>query len=380
MAAQCGIGVAWCGRLVGEGALSWWVTGMEGETLPSSPLPASPRARRRPSRHGGRGRGRVGCRVRHTAAAAGPAGRAGERRRGRRWRRRDGLCCRQLGAWLWRVSGRGTDGYRLACLLPCCRPLPVAPVSESSMDPLLPPTHACLCPRALAGAPAAGSARAAAAATAAAGWRRPRQPPPPRATWRAPRQASTPHHRPSHLRTCNARSACAPCERVWRWSRAVRRCPAVPAAPAAFPTGQRMAGCLCIPCCRDLLIAVFPRVPRGLRAGHNFCAACLSHHLAALLAGGQPLSCPLRCALAGPCPPVCTPVCTPVCPPDCPPVCRRLCTPRCSALHHPPSAMPAACCLLPPLRCLLPAPPSQQTDPPSPAALCPAGAPRRSEW
>lgn len=30
--------------------------------------------------------------------------------------------------------------------------------------------------------------------------------------------------------------------------------------------------------------------------GHNACAACLSHHLAALLASGQPLACPLRCA------------------------------------------------------------------------------------
>ena len=30
--------------------------------------------------------------------------------------------------------------------------------------------------------------------------------------------------------------------------------------------------------------------------GHNFCAPCLSHHLAALLSNGQPLACPLRCA------------------------------------------------------------------------------------
>ncbi|KAL4447679.1 hypothetical protein ABPG75_004898 [Micractinium tetrahymenae] len=30
--------------------------------------------------------------------------------------------------------------------------------------------------------------------------------------------------------------------------------------------------------------------------GHNYCAACLSHHLAALLTSGQPLACPLRCA------------------------------------------------------------------------------------
>ncbi|GAB4822418.1 hypothetical protein N2152v2_009464 [Parachlorella kessleri] len=29
--------------------------------------------------------------------------------------------------------------------------------------------------------------------------------------------------------------------------------------------------------------------------GHNFCATCLSHHFAALLGSGQPLSCPLRC-------------------------------------------------------------------------------------
>ena len=28
--------------------------------------------------------------------------------------------------------------------------------------------------------------------------------------------------------------------------------------------------------------------------GHNYCAACLSHHLAALLTSGQPLACPLR--------------------------------------------------------------------------------------
>ncbi|PRW60207.1 E3 ubiquitin- ligase CHFR isoform X4 [Chlorella sorokiniana] len=30
--------------------------------------------------------------------------------------------------------------------------------------------------------------------------------------------------------------------------------------------------------------------------GHNYCAACLSHHFAALLRGGQPLACPMRCA------------------------------------------------------------------------------------
>eukprot|EP00887_Chlorella_sp_A99_P003054 scaffold9.g3054.t1 len=30
--------------------------------------------------------------------------------------------------------------------------------------------------------------------------------------------------------------------------------------------------------------------------GHSYCAVCLSNHFAALLGGGQPLSCPLRCA------------------------------------------------------------------------------------
>ncbi|KAL4428663.1 hypothetical protein ABPG77_009769 [Micractinium sp. CCAP 211/92] len=81
-----------------------------------------------------------------------------------------------------------------------------------------------------------------------------------------------------------------------------------PAAPApAAPAARNLARCvtnqysspqtitlddlqcqICLSVLRDC-VALEP-------CGHNYCAACLSHHLAALLTSGQPLACPLRCA------------------------------------------------------------------------------------
>lgn len=62
-------------------------------------------------------------------------------------------------------------------------------------------------------------------------------------------------------------------------------------APACSPPGPAnstaplrrcQANCPCL------------RSPIPWMRRHNFCASCLSHHLAALLSSGQPLACPLR--------------------------------------------------------------------------------------
>ncbi len=59
--------------------------------------------------------------------------------------------------------------------------------------------------------------------------------------------------------------------------------------PSPFVDSPALQCQICLSTLRDC-VALEP-------CGHNFCAACLSHHFAALLRGGQPLACPMRCIL-----------------------------------------------------------------------------------
>lgn len=100
-----------------------------------------------------------------------------------------------------------------------------------------------------------------------------------------------------------ARSPCRPCPAPAP-TRGCRRQQSGP-APAPAPAARNLARCvtnqystpqtitlddlqcqICLSVLRDC-VALEP-------CGHNYCAACLSHHLAALLTSGQPLACPLR--------------------------------------------------------------------------------------